>query len=41
MKLTHVVLPLLLAVAMASTAAAAEPDPAVIATITGLTPDVM
>ena len=40
MKLTHVVLPLLLGVAMASTAAAAEPDPAVIATITGLTPDV-
>ena len=40
MKLTHVVLPLLLAVAMASNVAAAEPDPAVIATITGLTPDV-
>ena len=39
MKLTHVVLPLLLGVAM-GTAAAAEPDPAVIATITGLTPDV-
>jgi len=41
MKPTHVALPLLLAVAMAShVAAAAEPDPAVIATITGLTPDV-
>ena len=40
MKLTHVVLPLLLAMAMASSVAATEPDPAVIATITGLTPDV-
>src|SRR5215813_5445036 len=41
MKPTHVALPLLLAVTMAShVAAAAEPDPAVIATITGLTPDV-
>ena len=41
MNLTHVALPLLLAVAMAShVAAAAVPDPAVIATITGLTPDV-
>ena len=41
MNLTHVALPLLLAVAMAShVVAAAVPDPAVIATITGLTPDV-
>jgi hypothetical protein len=40
MKLTHVALPLVLVVAGAGHVAAAEPDPAVIATITGLTPDV-